>query len=701
MPTLDNIVTRVEQFLEPEQVKLVKRAYLYAEQAHDGQFRRSGEPYVSHPLAVAEILADMKMDAQSLVAALLHDVIEDTPVSKAAIEKQFGTEVAVLVDGVTKLTHLEFETKKEEQAENFQKMALAMAKDIRVILVKLADRLHNMRTLGAMPPVKKRRIARETLDIYAPIALRLGLNELRVELEDLCFKSIFPMRSRFIEAAVAKSRGNRKELINKVKITMEERLTAEGLVGRVIGREKHLFSIYQKMKEKELSFAEIMDVYGFRIVTESVDSCYRILGLVHNVYKPIYGRFKDYIAIPKVNGYQSLHTSLQGMNEIPIEVQIRTEEMELMANAGIAAHWLYKSNSTQSNISHSRARAWIKGLLEMQHQAGNPLEFIENVKIDLFPDDIYVFTPKGRIMELPRRATAVDFAYAVHTDVGNSCVGCLINKKTAPLSQILESGDTIKIMTLPNGHPSASWLNFVVTGKARAALRHYLKNRKRSESIVLGRQFLDQSLSSIGLQLEDISESNIDSLVADSECENFGDILEDIGLGNRIAFIVAKRLTDDDVEQQISSDTSITIGNSVGMILSYAKCCRPIPGDPILGLLSAGKGMVVHHDHCNNISEHRRDIDRCVPLKWDDEMRGEFVAELRILVHNGRGVIAMVASAVAAADANVESIDILEKDVSTGQVHLDVAVTDRIHLSRVMKKIRQLKQLIKVSRFTG
>jgi len=702
VPTLEDFVSKTKTFLEPDQVKKVRRAYLYAEQAHDGQFRRSGEPYVTHPLAVASIMADMNMDCQSLTAALLHDVIEDTPVSKEAICQQFGEEVAELVDGVTKLTHLEFETKKEEQAENFQKMALAMADDIRVILVKLADRLHNMRTLGAMPPVKKRRIARETLDIYAPIALRLGLNDLRVELEDLCFKAIFPMRSRFIETAVSRSRGNRKELIQKVKSRIEDRLASEGVKGRVIGREKHLYSIYKKMKDKELSFNEIMDVYGFRIVTDSVDSCYRILGIVHNLYKPIYSRFKDYIAIPKVNGYQSLHTSLQGMNEIPIEVQIRTEEMEIMASNGIAAHWVYKSSNAQSNISHSRARAWIKGLLEMQHQAGNPLEFIENVKIDLFPDDIYVFTPKGKIMELPRRATAVDFAYAVHTDVGNNCVGCLINKKTAPLSQVLNSGDTIKIMTLPNGHPSASWLSFVVTGKARAALRHYLKNRKRSESVELGRQFLVMALSSIELRLEDIPQENIDALVQDSDSSSFDDILEDIGLGNRMAFIVAKRLTDKVTGSgNLTQRPSITITNSTGMLLSYAKCCRPIPGDPIMGLMSAGKGMVVHHDHCKNILDHRRDLDKCIPLKWDETMNGEYIAELRILVKNGRGVIAMLASAVAAADANVESIDILEKDSSTGSINLDVAVTDRVHLSRVMKKIRQLKQLIKVTRFTG
>ncbi len=699
--TLEKVVNRIDTYLEPEQVRLVKRAYYFSEQAHDGQFRRSGEPYVTHPLAVASILSGMRMDHQSLIAALLHDVIEDTPVTKAAISAQFGAEVAGLVDGVTKLTHLEFETKKEEQAENFQKMALAMADDIRVILVKLADRLHNMRTLGAMPPVKKRRIAKETLDIYAPIALRLGLNETRIELEELCFKAIYPMRSRFIEAAVKKSRGNRKELIEQVKTVLENRLKSDGLTGRIIGREKHLYSIYQKMRTKEVSFQEIMDVYGFRIMTDSVDTCYRILGSVHNLYKPIPGRFKDYIAIPKVNGYQSLHTSLQGMNQIPIEVQIRTEEMEVMANNGIAAHWLYKTASAESNLSHSRARAWVQGLLEMQHQAGNPIEFIENVKIDLFPDDIYVFTPKGRIMELPRGATAVDFAFAVHTDIGNSCVGCLINKKTAPLSQALESGDTIKIMTLPNAQPSAIWLSFVVTGKARAALRHFLKNRQRSESIELGKKFLDQSLASMGTQLQLVNTERLNTLVATSGFTDFDDLLEEIGLGNRMAFIVAKNLVEPNQDLTNTIVEAINISDSDTMILKYAKCCRPIPGDPILGLISAGRGMVVHHDSCKNILEHRRDANRAIPLRWDAEMKGEFLAELRIAVHNQRGVIAMLASAVSAADANVESVNIIEKDASTGQIHLTVAVTGRLQLSRVMRKIRQIKALIKVSRFKG
>lgn len=701
MSSIDSVAEKIQSFMPLEKVLTFRRAFLYAEQAHEGQYRRSGEPYVSHPLAVADILADMHVDHESLLAALLHDVIEDTPISKEAIESQFGAEVANLVDGVTKLTHLEFETKKEEQAENFQKMALAMAKDIRVIIVKLADRLHNMRTLGAMPPLKKRRIAKETLDIYAPIALRLGLNELRVELEDLCFKSIYPMRARNIENAITQSRGHRKELINQVREAMEKRLTEDGLVGRIVGREKHLASIYTKMKNKELSFQEVMDIWGFRILTDSVDSCYRILGSVHNLYKPIPGRFKDYIAIPKVNGYQSLHTTLRGINGMPVEVQIRTEDMEMMANNGIASHWLYKTGSQQSTLSQSRARAWIKGLLEMQHQAGNPIEFIEHVKIDLFPDDIYVFTPKGRIMELPRKATAVDFAYAVHTDVGNSCVGCLINKKVAPLSQVLESGDTIKIMTLPNARPSAAWLNFVVTGKARAALRHYLKNRKRAEAVALGRQFLDQALSAINLSLGDIPQEKIDELVADTDNVEMEDLLEELGLGNRMAFIVAKRLADSSKHGSLQEGETGSISVSDSTILNYAKCCKPIPGDPIVGLMTSGKGMVVHHEGCKNVAEYRTDQNRYLTLRWDEQMSGEFTAELRISVRNERGVIAMIASAVAAAEANIERIDILEKDSSTARITLVVAVTNRKHLSGVVKKIRKIRQLIKVSRYKG
>jgi len=498
VPTIDSLEDRLRGYLAPEQTAMVRRAYYYAEQAHYGQLRRSGDPYVTHPLAVASILAEMHMDHQSLVAAMLHDVIEDTGVNKMAIGQQFGTPVAELVDGVSKLTQMEFGSLEEKQAENFQKMALAMARDIRVILVKLADRLHNMRTLGVLPTAKARRIARETLEIYAPIALRLGMNTVRMEFEDLGFAALYPMRARRIRAAVLSARGNRRELVDKIRNQIEGCLSREGHEVEVIGREKHLYSIYNKMRTKRKSFAEIMDIYAFRIIVDSVDTCYRVLGCVHNLYKPVPGEFKDYIAIPKANGYQSLHTITMGMHGVPIEIQIRTREMEDMANNGIAAHWLYKSDeAAAANGSHARARQWVQGLLEMQQRAGNSLEFIENVKIDLFPDEIYVFTPRGHIMELPSGATAVDFAYAVHTDVGDHCVACRINRRLAPLSEPLESGQTVEIITAAGARPNPSWLNYAVTAKARSNIRHFLKKQTRDDSIDLGQRLLDKALAEV------------------------------------------------------------------------------------------------------------------------------------------------------------------------------------------------------------
>ena len=486
MSAIEVFADTLGNYLEPDQVNLVRRAYFYAEQAHDGQTRRSGEPYVTHPLAVANILADMHMDHQSLMAAMLHDVIEDTGIPKDALVEQFGDTVAELVDGVSKLTQMTFESKAEAQAENFQKMALAMARDIRVILVKLADRLHNMRTLGALAPEKRRRIAKETLEIYAPIANRLGMHSLSTEFEDLGFKAMYPMRSMLIDRAVRNARGNRKELLNRILESLQACLEREGLQGKVMGREKHLYGIYQKMRGKKKSFNEIMDVYAFRIIVDKPDTCYRVLGAVHSLYKPFPGRFKDYIAIPKANGYQSLHTTLFGMHGVPIEIQIRTDEMEELANNGIAAHWVYKSKDEVINGNHARTRQWLKSVLELQQNAGNSLEFIENVKIDLFPDEVYIFTPKGRIMELPKGSTPVDFAYAVHTDIGNSCIACRVNRRLAPLSEPLESGETVEIITAPGARPNPAWLSFVITGKARSNIRHFLKHQRHPESIALG-----------------------------------------------------------------------------------------------------------------------------------------------------------------------------------------------------------------------
>ena len=506
METIDALNNTLRTYLDSEQTATVNRAYYFAEQAHYGQCRRSGEPYVTHPLAVAGILAEMHMDHQSLVAAMLHDVIEDTGIEKTAIGEQFGSTVADLVDGVSKLTQIEFQSLEEKQAENFQKMALAMARDIRVILVKLADRLHNMRTLGVLDSGKARRIARETLDIYSPIAMRLGINSVRLEFEDLGFRVLYPMRAKRIEIAMAQARGNRTELVYKVRDQIKATLAQEGHQVEVLGREKHLYSIYKKMRSKRKSFSDIMDIYAFRIIVDSVDTCYRVLGCIHSLYKPVPGEFKDYIAIPKANGYQSLHTVLMGMHGVPVEVQIRTQEMEDMANNGIAAHWLYKSDGQSANGSHTRAREWVQGLLEMQQRAGNSLEFIESVKIDLFPDEIYVFTPKGRILELPRRATAVDFAYAVHTDVGSHCVACRINRRLAPLSEPLQSGQTIEIMTSEGARPNPSWLDYAVTAKARSNIHHFLKNQTRNDSMALGRSLLEKGLAGFHSNLDSLPE---------------------------------------------------------------------------------------------------------------------------------------------------------------------------------------------------
>lgn len=699
MPSIDALADRLSAYLDGDQVNLIRRAYYYAEQAHDGQRRRSGEAYVTHPLAVASILADMHMDHQSLMAAMLHDVIEDTGIAKEALDAQFGESVAELVDGVSKLTQMNFETKAEAQAENFQKMAMAMARDIRVILVKLADRLHNMRTLEVLSGEKRRRIAKETLEIYAPIANRLGMHAMRIEFEDLGFKAMHPMRSERIRAAVRRARGNRKEIVNKIEESLVHCLQREGLEGEVLGREKHLYGIYQKMRGKRRAFNEIMDVYAFRIIVDKVDTCYRVLGAVHNLYKPLPGRFKDYIAIPKANGYQSLHTTLFGMHGVPIEIQIRTREMEEMANNGIAAHWLYKANEEdQPKGTHARARQWVKGVLEMQQRAGNSLEFIESVKIDLFPDEVYVFTPKGRIMELPKGSTAVDFAYAVHTDVGNTCIACRINRRLAPLSEPLQSGSTVEIVSAPGARPNPAWLNFVVTGKARTHIRHALKLQRRSESISLGERLLNKVLTGFDSHLDKLPAERVQAVLGEYRLEVVEDLLEDIGLGNRMAFVVARRLLSSDGEQRPSAEGPLAIRGTEGLVLSYAKCCTPIPGDPIVGHLSAGKGMVVHLESCRNIGEIRHNPEKCIQLSWAKDVVGEFNVELRIELEHQRGLIALLAGSVNGADANIEKISMDERDGRISVVQLVVSVHDRIHLARVIKKLRALPGVIHINR---
>ncbi|MEM9254413.1 MAG: bifunctional (p)ppGpp synthetase/guanosine-3',5'-bis(diphosphate) 3'-pyrophosphohydrolase [Pseudomonadota bacterium] len=702
MQTIDALSTSLRSYLNPEQTNHVKRAYFFAEQAHYGQRRRSGEPYVTHPLAVANILADMHMDHQSLIAAMLHDVIEDTGIEKSAIGTQFGPTVAELVDGVSKLTQIEFDTLEEKQAENFQKMALAMAQDIRVILVKLADRLHNMRTLSVLDAKKARRIARETLDIYSPIAMRLGMNNVRMEFEDLGFSALYPMRARRIDAAIRQARGHRKELVENIRQQIHATLEQEGLEARVVGREKHLYSIYKKMKAKRKSFAEIMDIYAFRIIVDSVDTCYRVLGCVHSLYKPVPGEFKDYIAIPKANGYQSLHTVLMGMHGVPIEVQIRTQEMEDMANNGIAAHWLYKSDSQSTSGSHARAREWVQGLLEMQQRAGNSLEFIESVKIDLFPDEIYVFTPNGKILELPRRATAVDFAYAVHTDVGNRCVACRINRRLAPLSEPLESGQTVEILTSSGARPNPSWLDYAVTAKARSNIHHYLKHQTREDSVTLGRTLLERSLATHNATLEALPEENIQEFLAQHHYSNLNELLVDVAHSNRLPAITALQLLGDGDEQQPEEGDHaappVAIRGTEGFMISFARCCHPLPGDPIEGYLSSEKGVVVHREDCKNLSDLREHSERLVALRWDDEVEGDYPVELRVEVENRRGMIAIIATRINSMGVNIEKISSENKDYQFTYVNLEMMVKDRTHLARIMKRLRSISHVRKVLR---
>ncbi|MFC3283934.1 RelA/SpoT family protein [Litchfieldella rifensis] len=709
MFTIDDLADRLGGYLPPDEIQQVKRAFYYAEQAHDGQRRRSGEPYVTHPLAVANILANMHMDHQSLMAAMLHDVIEDTGVSKDALALQFGEPVAELVDGVSKLTQITFEDKAVAQAENFQKMVLAMSKDIRVIIVKLADRLHNMRTLGALRPEKKRRIARETLEIYARIASRLGINTIRVELEDLSFQALHPMRAERIKRAVSKARGHRRSTIRQLQNSLQKCLDDDGLPGTVIGRQKHLLSIYRKMRDQRKSFAEIMDVFGFRILTDDVDSCYRILGAVHNLYKPVPGRFKDYIAIPKANGYQSLHTTLFGSGGMPIEVQIRTREMEAMANNGIAAHWLYKAGQTARPIaagSHARAREWVRGLLEMQRHAGNPLEFIEHVKNDLFPDDIYVFTPKGDIMELPQGATVIDFAYSVHTDIGNSCIACRIDRHLAPLSSRLESGQTLEIITAPGARPNTTWLSFVVTAKARSAIRHALKHQQHTESVQLGRRLLNKALADFDTSLEELPKGHLRKLLDEMGLKHEDDLLESIGLGTRLAYAIARRLIDAlpdssgpaERPRASSQGGPIVISGSEGMVINFARCCHPLPGDPVIGHLSAGKGIVVHRTECRNLGERKNNPENLFALEWSQHIQDDFPVALRIQMESRRGLVAELASLVTDANANIERIGIEERDARLSIVNLTIAVRDRVHLARIIKRIRNLPHVGRISR---
>jgi len=704
LPSISNLQRRLRSYLTDDQISQVVRAYHFAEKAHEGQYRRTGDPYITHPLAVANILVDMHMDHASLIAAMLHDVIEDCGVSKEQVAREFSEEVAELVDGVSKIAQIKFESKAEQQAENLRKMMLAMTRDIRVILVKLADRLHNMRTLHVMKPEKRRRIATETLEIYAPIAFRLGMYNMRVEYEDLAFHNIYPMRARLIGKAVMAARGKRQDLLTTIKASIESCLEEEGIQGRVLGREKHLYSIYQKMKEQRKSFAEIMDVFGFRIVVDRVDTCYRVLGAVHNHFIPIPGRFKDYVAIPKANGYQSLHTTLKAHSGIPLEIQIRTEDMEAMANNGIAAHWLYKADGESGLPTHSRAQSWMQRLLEIQQKAGNSMEFLENVKVDLFPDEAYIFTPKGDIKELPAGATPIDFAYAVHTKVGNRCVAARIDGKLSALSTSLESGQTVKIITAPNARPNPGWLNFVVTGKARSNIRHFLKQQRSEDAAELGLRLLDKALGSYQMEFAKLPPALLAAELADHNYDSATDLLEDIGMGNRLAPLVARKLVGERNEElQPELDRRpLAIHGSEGLMVTYAKCCYPLPGDTITGHLSAGRGIVVHKDTCKNLlAEMRSAPEKCIALDWDKEVEQEFPAALRIELVNKRGVLATLANGVSELGANIDTIDMAEKDPTLSVINVTLLVKDRIHLARIIKRLRTLDNIVRIHRISA
>ncbi|ROR34139.1 GTP pyrophosphokinase/guanosine-3',5'-bis(diphosphate) 3'-pyrophosphohydrolase [Inmirania thermothiophila] len=689
----------LEAYLEPEQVAAVYRAYEFASRAHAGQRRMSGEPYILHPLEVARIVAEMRMDAESIMAALLHDVLEDTAVSKETLAQEFSEEVAELVDGVTKLTQLKVGTQAEAQAESFRKMILAMGRDIRVILIKLADRLHNMRTLAPLPPEKRRRIARETLEIYAPIANRLGMNSLRLELEDLGFAALYPMRHRVLREAVVRARGNRKEIMGKITEAIRRRLADEGLGGRVIGREKHLYGIYLKMRRKGVSLGEVMDVYAVRIIVDSVDTCYRVLGAVHNLYKPVPGRFKDYIAIPKANGYQSLHTTLFGPWGVPIEVQIRTWEMDRVAESGIAAHWLYKSGESGAPGPQARAAEWLRNLLEMQKSAGNSVEFLEHVKIDLFPDEIYVFTPNGEIKRLPRGATPVDFAYAVHTDVGNHCVAAKVDRRLVPLRTPLQTGQTVEILTAPTARPNPAWLSFVATGKARANIRNYLKRLERDDAIRLGRQLLDQALAGQGAgDVEDVPPRRRDEVLAEYGLAAMDDLLAEIGLGRRSPELVARRLAagGEEGERAAGRTGPLAITGAEGMVVTYARCCHPIPGDPIVGFLSAGRGLVIHAQSCRNLRSGR--VGEWLEVDWAERVEGEFPVAIRIDAVNQRGVLATIAAAIAECGCNIEDAAVHERDGRHSAIDLTIAVRDRVHVAAVMRRLRRIRQVLRLAR---
>ncbi|MGF1698069.1 bifunctional GTP diphosphokinase/guanosine-3',5'-bis pyrophosphate 3'-pyrophosphohydrolase [Vibrio kyushuensis] len=703
MYLFDSLKDVAQEYLTEPQIEALRQSYVVARDAHEGQTRSSGEPYIIHPVAVSRILAEMRLDIETLQAALLHDVIEDCDVTKEDLEEQFGNTVAELVDGVSKLDKLKFRDRKEAQAENFRKMVLAMVQDIRVILIKLADRTHNMRTLGALRPDKKRRIARETLEIYSPLAHRLGIHNIKTELEELGFEALYPNRYRVLKEVVRAARGNRKEMIQRIHSEIEGRLEDVGLKARVFGREKNLFSIYNKMKTKEQKFHTIMDIYAFRVVIEDVDTCYRVLGQVHSLYKPRPGRMKDYIAVPKANGYQSLHTSMIGPHGVPVEVQIRTDDMDQMADKGVAAHWSYKGDGDRTGTTAQvKAQRWMQSLLELQQSAGNSFEFIENVKSDLFPDEIYVFTPKGRIVELPVGATAVDFAYEVHTDVGNMCVGARVDRNPYPLSKSLKNGQTIEIISAPGARPNAAWLNYVVTSRARTKIRQVLKTMRREESVTLGRRLLNHALGD--QSISDLSESNIEQVLSDLKINDIEDLLAAIGLGELMSIVIARRLLgdSDELSEVVSKDgkpkKKLPIRGAEGILLTFANCCHPIPDDHIIAHVSPGRGLVVHRETCPNVRGYQKEPDKYMGVEWSEDYDQEFITELTVDMQNSQGALAELTNVISKTGSNIHGISTEERDGRLYTITMLLTTKDRVHLAGIMKKIRVMPHALRVRR---
>jgi len=696
-PGIAQLVSKLESYLPPDQVDRVREAYDIADAAHKGQKRRSGEPYITHPVAVADILADLRMDGATIAAAILHDVVEDTGVSTEEITERFGGEIADIVDGVTKLDQIQFKSRKEAQAESFRKMILAMVRDIRVIMVKLADRVHNMRTLGAMPPAKRRLVARETLDIYAPIANRLGIHSIKLELEDLGFKALYPRRYRVIEREMKRSRGNQKEFLPKITRNLKRALDRAGIDGKVEAREKHLFSVYAKMRRKKVALNEVIDVFGVRVVVGTVDECYRVLGLAHGLYRPMPGRFKDYIAIPRVNGYQSLHTSLFGPNGMPIEVQIRTREMHEMAESGIAAHWSYKTGENDGAERQARAREWLKNVAQLQDAPAE--EVLESVKVDLFPDKVYVFTPKGDIMRMPRGATCVDFAYAVHTDVGNHCVAAKVDRRLVPLRTVVRNGQTVEIITARGAQPNPVWANFVVTAKARAAIRQYLKGLKRGEAMDFGTRLLNQSLEEFRLSVRALPPGRLDQVATALGLRDGKHLLEQIGLGERPAPLVARRLLPREADMPPPGQQApVSIAGTEGLVVSYARCCFPVPPDPIVAYLSSGRGVVIHRDNCGNVAGFRKQPEKWIPAVWEKQPNRTFSAEITVHVSNRMGVLAQVAAQIAAQETNIDHVNVTAEGDDTSTITLEIEVRDRSHLARVLRAIKAMPDVLEVQR---